>query len=527
MDDLQFSLVSYARSQSQPERHVDCISAAREGQQNMTEELARRARAEADLRATSDMLSTIAARREAQKAENERIQQEGIKIKPLVMTLDQMIENYAWIAEGEMVADLANPHTVMRWPEFRSLTCSLRTVVGDQRDQNRAPKPMPTAVLWQQSSERLTVTARTWRAGAAKFCDDPEGRSAFNAWRAIPRTEASADISPFLMNIAYLFPDDVERKRFLDWLAHIEQRPGELPHFGWLHVADNTGTGRNWLASLLARVWRGQVAPNIDLAALLDSQFNDELGGRVLAIVDEVQEAAGERRHTHVNRLKSLVNAERRTINPKFGRKYDQFNACRWLVFSNHVNAIPIDDNDRRWFVVHQKATPRKAEDYVTLYAMLSDSSFVNAVGVYLSNRDISGFNPGERPALNAAKAAVIGAGKSIVRQRVDEVMADWPADVITNRDLLHILTDGSEDRFTAAMRRALEEVGAIAIPKAVRIGTEICRLWVLRNHPKWLSASSGELGAAVRSARDGHIGETSSSEVLAGFTTESSRSTF
>ena len=125
------------------------------------------------------------------------------------------------------------------------------------------------------------------------------------------------NVRHFLEQVTYLFQDEAEREVFLNWLAHLEQHPGELPHYGWLHIAANTGTGRNWLASVLSRVWRGYVAPNVDLPALLDSQFNGQLAGRVLAIVDEVQEAAGDNPYRHTNRLKSLVNAEYRDLNPK------------------------------------------------------------------------------------------------------------------------------------------------------------------------------------------------------------------
>jgi hypothetical protein len=70
---------------------------------------------------------------------------------------------------------------------------------------------------------------------------------------------------------------------------------------------------------VLARVWRGHVAPNVDLASLLESQFNGQLSEAMLAMVDEIQEG-GEAGYRHINRLKSLLNAEVRAINPKYGR---------------------------------------------------------------------------------------------------------------------------------------------------------------------------------------------------------------
>jgi hypothetical protein len=108
--------------------------------------------------------------------------------------------------------------------------------------------------------ERKQVDTVTFRPGFKQVTVDPEGKSAANTWRPIERTPpAAGDASLFLRHIDYLFGADAPR--FLDWLAHIEQMPGELPHTGWVHISPLQGTGRNWLSSALCRLWRGHVPP--------------------------------------------------------------------------------------------------------------------------------------------------------------------------------------------------------------------------------------------------------------------------
>jgi hypothetical protein len=304
--------------------------------------------------------------------------------------------------------------------------------------------------------------------------------------------------------VKYLFTDATERNVFLDWLAHLEQKPGELPHYGWLHVANHTGCGRNWLASVLARVWRGYVAPNVDLPSLLDSAYNGCLSGRILAIVDEVQEGAGENSYRHTNKLRSLVNAEYRDINPKFGRQYREYNACRWLVFSNHLNALPIGDTDRRWRVIVHNDAPRSREIYARLYAALNDFEFINAVGMFLKTRDISQFKPGERPPMNSAKLSVVGASKSMTQHRADEIVERWPADIITNTDAAFAMSDGLTTNISASMRRSLEELGAINIHKQIKIGGKGQRVWIIRNYTKWAEKDNATVVAEQQKARSG-----------------------
>jgi hypothetical protein len=457
-------------------------------------------------------------RRELQKWENDQLQKAAANPLPPSMTEQQMAEDCVWIADGSLVGRISDPHQVLTIADFRNLTAASFTISDAA---NGKARQVPNAVLWMQSNKRITVSVRTFRAGTQPISHDPDGRLALNSWRPIVRNPASVSTSvdPFLDHVGYLLGDAVEREAFLDWLAHLEQRPGELPHYGWLHIADHTGTGRNWLASVLARVWRGYVAPNIDLPSLLDSQFNGQLAGRVLAIVDEVQEAAGDNPYRHANRLKSLVNAEFRDLNPKFGRQYREHNSCRWLVFSNHDNALPINDTDRRWRVVRHSGRPRGAADYSRLYASLGDPAFINAVGVYLRARDIAAFNPGARPPMSDAKRAAVDASKPLTTKYAEELVALWPSDVIVNPDAARALSEGDETKVTPAMRRALMEVGAVSIDSTIHVDGKSQRAWILRNKERWLKAAQNarsEVGTEAMRARAGLSKHEHALEVIA-----------
>lgn len=438
-------------------------------------------------------------RRAEQKAENERLQDVSFSILPPSMSVEDMLTDCVWIASGSQVGVISNPKTILNFGEFSDLTAS--SVSFETGDDGRRRRVLH-AVKWKQHAERLTVYTRTFHAGAGAICTDPDGQPALNSWRPIERRAATCSADAFVEQVAYLFAETAEREAFLDWLAHIEQSPGVLPHYGWLHVAANTGTGRNWLASVLARLWRGYVAPNVDLPALLDSQFNGQLAGRVLAIVDEVQEAAGENPYRHTNKLKSLVNAEYRDLNPKFGRQYREHNACRWLVFSNHDNALPLNDTDRRWRVVRHDNAPRRPEDYAALYALLGDAEFINSVGVYLRNRDIAAFKPGERPPMSAAKLAGVEASKTLVQKYASQLVAYWPVDVATNADVAAVLSEGRDQSLTPAMRRAMEELGCVSLGRTLKVKGQVHRCWILRDRARWEGEAASALAAEVARAR-------------------------
>ncbi len=471
-------------------------------------------RAALALPAESDTGSRDETRRRQQKEQNARLQYDAHDVTPPRMSLTDMLDDCVWITAGSQVGRVSRPQAVLTFNEFCDLTASCVTAREDNPTRS-----IPTAVLWKRHSGRKTVETRTFHAGSAEFCCDPDGGTALNSWRPIERRPSLADVTPFLDHVAYLFEDVTERNVFLDWLAHIEQKPGVLPHYGWLHIAKNTGTGRNWMASVLSRVWRGYVAPNVDLPALLESQFNGMLAGRVLAMVDEVQEGGGDNQFRHANRLNAVINAEERAINPKFGRQFKEHNSCRWLVFSNFENALPMKDTDRRWRVVRHNAAPRSPQKYAKLYALLDHAEFINAIGVWLRERDIGAFNPGERPPMNEAKRAALAASRSMIQQSTGELVGRWPVDIITGTDAAEVLCDGADNAsITPAMRRALNEAGALQYGggRVVKVRHKASKCWILRNVERWQYAAPIEIAAEAVRAREFNL-SAAALEVLAG----------
>lgn len=342
-----------------------------------------------------------AARREHQKRENERIGN-GSSRYPTVEVIDlkAALTRFVFMSDGSRVADIFNPHYDLAFSDWSATFAASKESVWDE--EKRKEKQVAVPLLWRASKERKTVVCRTFKAGGARVLNDPNGRLALNTWRPFDRTADVQDVEAaglglFIDHVDLLFGKDAPR--FLDWLAHIEQRPGELPHTAWLHIAKHFGLGRNWMESVLARVWAGAVAANLDLVSVLKKDgFNGRLSCKVLAVVDEIREGGRDAQWEHSEKMKSIITEETRQINPKYGRQSVEFNACRWLMFSNHLSAIPLEDGDRRIEVVYTEARPRGADYYARLYAVLDDALFIAAVAKFLGARDIRGFNPGGLP---------------------------------------------------------------------------------------------------------------------------------
>ncbi len=161
----------------------------------------------------------------------------------------------------------------------------------------------------------MTVDVLAWVPGEPQICQSPETtEKAFNTWRGmITMMDVPADwqerAKPFLEDVAYLVPIEAERIRFLQWLAHIVQRPEILPHTAYLMIAQNRhrqeplGVDACQGASRPCRSWRL-------FAGVFDGGSTGRLSQKLRAIVDEAREGSGEKRYVRAEKPKQLITQE-------------------------------------------------------------------------------------------------------------------------------------------------------------------------------------------------------------------------
>lgn len=412
-----------------------------------------------------------ASRRESQRRESQEIG-EGVEELdiPEIISVDEMNERLVFLADGSRVMDVTNPFHVLALNDFKNMTRASRTEVETSEfnsNGERKTKSKSNVDIWMESVTRKTAHSITFKAAGGAFEFDPEGRRCVNSWRGYrrPTETGDADASMFFDHVSWLFGE--RAGDFLDWLAHVEQKPGELPHTAWLHISSKTGTGRNWVSSVLARVFAGHVAPSIDLVRIMESGFNERLSRKTLAICDEIREGGGSQ-WKHAEKLKEIVTAEYRNINPKYGRMSVEYNACRFLLFSNHRSAIPLDDTDRRFEVVICDEQPKPEGYYTKLYGALSNPKFIAAVAKALAERDISGFKPGRHAEQSAAKRQVITASRSDEMCDLIEFTETYPHDLATAERLRQSYGQDSASFNHKAFNASVSEAGWVNVGRKV-----------------------------------------------------------
>jgi hypothetical protein len=202
----------------------------------------------------------------------------------------------------------------------------------------------------------------------------------------------------------------------------------------------------------------------------LDGGFTGRLSRKLLAIVDEAREGSGERRFARAERIKSLITEEYRQINPKYGFQTIEKNCCRWLMFSQHRDAIPFDVADRR-IVYLENPTKQKSEAYYEkLYGLVNNPGFIGSVRRSLETYDISSFKPGAHAPMTAAKKAALDAMMSETERAVAEFAEDYPEDLATRTQIQEFVEQRLDGKVNVThLTHAIARAGLINTARRIR----------------------------------------------------------
>lgn len=390
---------------------------------------------EAFVKKTIAEVSEQFERRELQRQENIEIGDDtadGFNIHSEPLSLDDAEENLVFTISGCRVGDLRDK-SVFKLGEREAQYVASYT---QTRDKNGEEKTYPTMRAWYTSPRRKTVAGVTWRPEAGAFTRAPDGAlsggrtDAFNTWRGLPAYDVPLDwedrAAIWDEHLEYLIPDAVMLERFRQWLAHIIQKPGELPATAFCMIAETHGIGRNWMASVLVRVLRGYVRASLSLDQFFGKQFNGTISQKLLAVVDEVHERQSRDRYETANRLRQMITAEHNEINHKYGGNFIEYNCLRWLFFSNYLDALPVGDKDRRIEFIENPKQCRSYTYYGKLFNALKDPSFIASVRHRLGTTDISGFDPGKHAMKTEFRAAAITASQSGLERLIQGYLEHW-----------------------------------------------------------------------------------------------------
>lgn len=231
-------------------------------------------------------------------------------------------------------------------------------------------------------------------------------------------------------HINHLIADPREQRMFLDWMAWIVQNPGKHANYSML-LQGVEGDGKSFFAEMMRAVMGVSNVTMLN-AHIFESDFTDWAWGQCLACVEEIR-LVKHSKYEVVNRVKPMVTNNIIEVHPKGGKVINVKNTTSYLLFTNFKDALPLDDDGRRFCVLfsqwQRKANLDRFKDenpdyYVDLYATIEQSA--GSIREWLLNHECSeDFKPlGDAP-WTPAKAFMIKQAKPEFIQQLDEIIAE------------------------------------------------------------------------------------------------------
>ena len=314
------------------------------------------------------------------------------------------------------------------------------------------------ASLWVADPRRLVVNGYRFRPDVPARLVEESGETFVNLYRDLPWPTISVDdevnaASAFEALLGHLVPDQAERDWFRMWLASKVQRP-QAANCGVLMIADQQGTGRGTLFDMMRVAVGKPYYRSISSIELLGAggqgAYTDWAAQSLLVTVEEVMAGAdsggsmGWKRREAYERIKQLVDPRQRVmeIRRKGLQNYSQEVFFSLLLATNHLDALPLDRNDRRIAVLIQPNV--RFEDVPALKALVDPwrasgafgDDFGAALRAYLSGVAVDFDALRIAPELSGGREVMRDNNEGDLEDILRAVLNKTPGDFILNRDL-------------------------------------------------------------------------------------------
>lgn len=183
----------------------------------------------------------------------------------------------------------------------------------------------------------------------------------------------------------------VKRKYLVQYLAHMIQRPYEIPGVA-IVVSGKMGSGKDTLANFLSQYVIGQqYSVNYTQTFQL---FGAHDCGTMNKILVKIEEADGKAIRQNQSAMKSFITSPLALYNPKGMKEIQVESFNRFILTTNEANPVKIEQNDRRYFFLNCNSRYLGDRDFWNeVYKVLFNPSAGAIVGEWLASIDLSDFN--------------------------------------------------------------------------------------------------------------------------------------
>ena len=292
-------------------------------------------------------------------------------------------------------------------------------------------------------------------------------RSGITPCRAID-DDGQSVVDFFVQHVRNTIEDRREGDLLMDFMAYVYRSEGERVRWGML-LWGIEGNGKTYFFHVLQQLM-GRNATVIN-TSMIERPFNDWAVGSRLIGIEEIR-ISGTNKWRVLDQLKPMISNDSIAVEPKGATRYHAPNFASYLMTTNHQDAVPMSDNDRRYCVIFtrhreqedlflQHGSRENAGKYFDL--LFSETNRrIDAIGRFLLDRVLSDeFNPQGRAPITAGLEEMKKANVSDDRQTVEDAIEEYRCGIVSDAiiDTTHLKNSVEMDGKTMPQTRALANV--------------------------------------------------------------------
>ena len=382
-------------------------------------------------------------------------------------------------------------------------------------------KPIPVVDVWKAHPKTKRAHHDALRPDHPDDILISEGRQIiFNTYRRQVLPAGGGELDTFFEFMDHLLPNDEAYHLVMGWLAYKYVHPGERMH-GLLLVTPSQGTGRGTLAKILGCLFGQEYVRQSDLHDLVSNSgqamYNDDLADSLIVYVPEALEYKTnvsqyyQRRNAYEN-LKQIIDPIATTvkIKRKYGKNTMERTFASVLISSNHIDALAIDENDRRLIVLENTDVPLTAapkQIRQRIHDWMKTPANVGALARYLVEyAKTSTYDPfGDAP-MTEIKERMIDAGRSEVDHLYELFVIDAEGDLCTQNQVVRYMEQQAREQnmdipegknLQNAVSHLLKKRASRIDPhnpnRQIRFNKVRVRPWIIRNVNQWLMVTDNK----------------------------------
>ena len=202
-----------------------------------------------------------------------------------------------------------------------------------------------------------------WPGFGHIFTDSRTGLSYLNTYEkdgVEPCAELDDDgravVDRFMRHLAFTVGVERERSIVLEFMAFVYQNPGKRVQWALL-LKGIEGNGKTYFFRVMERLMGRQTS--VVSTTAIASDFTGWAEGSVLACVEEIY-IQGLNKYAILNKLKPMITNDQIPVVSKNKNERTVPNFTSYMMMTNHADAIPVGDGDRRYCVIFTRQTRKE-----------------------------------------------------------------------------------------------------------------------------------------------------------------------